>query len=1077
MADSIPTLGQIVRIRTRSYLVEDVELTPGYGSVIKLACVDDDAQGDSLEVIWELELDTEIVDESIWKNIGKKGFDNSKYFASYIHTIRWNCVTATDPKLFQAPFRAGIKIEAYQLEPLAKALQLPRVNLFIADDVGLGKTIEAGLIATELLLRRRVKEIVVSCPPTMLEQWKDELESRFGLTFEILDRKYIERIRQERGYGVNPWTTFPRFLISQRLLIDELYVGPLRDWLDNIRPGTLFIFDEAHHAAPASGARYAIDSKITKAVRDIAFRFEHKLFLSATPHNGHSNSFSALLEILDRNRFTRGVKVRKSDLEKVMVRRLKDDIREIAGGFPKRNPIQITIKDLPEDAPELQLSVLLNEYRKVRQQRLVDASKRKQVEGALLISGLQQRLLSSIEAFARTLRVHRRTMEKIWAGEIKEVEEIATPIDRQLLVGAIESDDDRSLLSEEEQATLENETVESATASTAGTTSSANITHEKELLTKMEEVAEIGRGQADARTISLLKWMKEKMCQGIKIPNELNNSQSPEWNDIRIIIFTEYEDTRRYLVEILRLAIKETHLADNRIEVFHGPTPSDKRAAIKRAFNLPPSEHPVRILVATDAAREGLNLQAHCWNLFHFDLPWNPSRLEQRNGRIDRKLQPAPEVNCHYFFYQQRLEDKILQTLVRKTDIIRKELGSLSMVLEERLADDLRLGIQHEDVAKLQKTIEDAGLEKSKQEAVTEELEASRKRQKDLQEEIDRLRGRINDAKKWIGFENDSLRDALSCSLEIMGAEPLKITDGSNQFVFPNLEVRYGSDPAWFNTLDVLRKPPEDGKHSYQWRKDSPIRPVVFNPPDGIDDSIVQLHLQHRVTQRLLGRFISQGFVYDDLSRACLTQSNDAIPRVILLGRISLYGKGAVRLHEEVLSVTARWIDPVNRKSKLSPYGRDSEIKTLDLLEESFKSTGNVKLSNTVQEKLLATVANDIEDLLPHLYTRGEESKADAEKKLQERGKIESKGMLVTLEDQKKRVAAEYGKAIPDQLELSFNEEEKRQLESNKKYWQRWLENVEDDIKREPDRIMEFYNVTSYRIEPIGIAYLWPVTG
>ena len=166
---------------------------------------------------------------------------NSRHFSAYIHTLRWNCVTATDPRIFQAPFRAGIRIDAYQLEPLRKALLLPRVNLFIADDVGLGKTIEAALIASELLLRRRVREILVACPPSMLGQWKDELEVRFGLTFEILDRAYLERIRQERGYGVNPWTTFPRFLISHNLLIDETYTGPLRDWLDNLRPGSLLI--------------------------------------------------------------------------------------------------------------------------------------------------------------------------------------------------------------------------------------------------------------------------------------------------------------------------------------------------------------------------------------------------------------------------------------------------------------------------------------------------------------------------------------------------------------------------------------------------------------------------------------------------------------------------------------------------------------------------------------------------------------------------------------------------------------------------------------------------------------------
>ena len=136
-------------------------------------------------------------------------------------------------------FRAGIKLDAYQLEPLRKALRLPRVNLFIADDVGLGKTIEAGLITRELLLRKKAKEVIVCCPPSMLFQWKDELEVRFGLTFEILDKDYMKRVRRERGFGVNPWSTHSRFLVSHRLLIDEAYTAPLRDWLGDFRSGTL----------------------------------------------------------------------------------------------------------------------------------------------------------------------------------------------------------------------------------------------------------------------------------------------------------------------------------------------------------------------------------------------------------------------------------------------------------------------------------------------------------------------------------------------------------------------------------------------------------------------------------------------------------------------------------------------------------------------------------------------------------------------------------------------------------------------------------------------------------------------
>jgi SNF2 family DNA or RNA helicase len=146
----------------------------------------------------------------------------------------------------------------------------------------------------------------VACPPSVILQWKDELENRFGLTFVVFDRDYVLSRRQERGYGVNPWTTHTRFIISHALLRDETYSGELRDWLKDFSPGSLLILDEAHNAAPASGARYAIDSYFTRVIRDISQRFEHRLFLSATPHNGHSNSFAALLEILDPSRRQRG---------------------------------------------------------------------------------------------------------------------------------------------------------------------------------------------------------------------------------------------------------------------------------------------------------------------------------------------------------------------------------------------------------------------------------------------------------------------------------------------------------------------------------------------------------------------------------------------------------------------------------------------------------------------------------------------------------------------------------------------------------------------------------------------------
>jgi hypothetical protein len=181
--ETVPRAGQIVGVRQRLYLVEQVvsPVNPSDSTLVQLSCVDDDAQGQPLEVLWEQELDAEVLSGEAWESIAARGFDPAQHFGAYLNTLRWNCVTSTDPKLLQSPFRAGIRLDAYQVEPRRKALLLPRVNLFIADDVGLGKTIEAGLIARELLLRKKVRDIVVACPPSMLLQWREELDiqSRF----------------------------------------------------------------------------------------------------------------------------------------------------------------------------------------------------------------------------------------------------------------------------------------------------------------------------------------------------------------------------------------------------------------------------------------------------------------------------------------------------------------------------------------------------------------------------------------------------------------------------------------------------------------------------------------------------------------------------------------------------------------------------------------------------------------------------------------------------------------------------------------------------------------------------------
>ena len=190
---------------------------------------------------------------------------------------------------------------------------MPRVNLLIADDVGLGKTIEAGLVIQELILRHRARTVLVVCPAGLQIQWRDQMRDKFGLEFRIVDSELMRELRRSRGIHANPWTHFPRLITSIDFLKRDRPLRLFREVLpDTGRPiprrFDILVVDEAHNVAP-SGPRPTTPS--TRSARRpsarIAPHFEHKLFLTATPHNGYRESFSALLELLDNQRFARGV--------------------------------------------------------------------------------------------------------------------------------------------------------------------------------------------------------------------------------------------------------------------------------------------------------------------------------------------------------------------------------------------------------------------------------------------------------------------------------------------------------------------------------------------------------------------------------------------------------------------------------------------------------------------------------------------------------------------------------------------------------------------------------------------------
>jgi hypothetical protein len=1057
-AGLIPKRGQVAKVRSRRYLVEEVEPAnePSWEqTLVTLSCLEDDAQGERLTVLWEREADAQILKEADWSHLAQKGFDPPHVFSAYLHALRWNLVTSTDPKLFQSPHRAGIQIMSYQLEPLKKALQMPRVNLFIADDVGLGKTIEAGLILREMIMRQKVKRIVIACPASLITQWQGEMESRFGLSFVIFDRDYLFNCRRERGYAVNPWTTHSQFIVSHSLLRDEQYASPLREWLKVHGSGSMLVLDEAHHAAPATSSSYAVDSQFTRGMRELTPLFEHRLFLSATPHNGHSNSFSALLAMLDPQRFIRGEEIKDPRLlDQVMVRRLKDELRDLVPGLglPKREVVQHDISGLPANAPDLALMQLLTEYRAVREKRL-EGHRAQQTAANLVIMTLQKRLFSSIEAFNSTLRVHRKSMEKLAV----ESQPDTTPLPSLLSeLNTPDGDDERADRPEEEVS----EGIELAVARATGRSRGPEPISAEEiaLLDRMTEIASQSRHLADPRltdkTWGLIPWLRTNLF-----------NPDGSWNNRRVLIFTEFTETKNYLRQQLEAAFANTDRVEERIATYQG---GGKLDDIKKAFNAEPKLFPLRILIATDAAREGVNFQNYCSDLFHFDIPWNPSRMEQRNGRIDRKLQREPVVRCHYFVFTQRPEDHVIRTLVRKTETIRKELGSLSPVLEQRIEDMFSEGIK----LSLAAAIETVDADSSGRKAVEEELESVRKRKTDLSAELLLLEDHLQKSQDYVGLTPPDFINAISTSLELNGCPPLK--GGPDRWQFPEIHGR-----AWFRAMDSLRAPKSKDQDFYEWRASSPIRPVVFKSPTHLDDDVVHLHLEHRIVQRLLGRLRSQGFVHSDLARACVGQTDDAIRRVVLLGRISLYGARASRLHDEIIAVAARWIDPISRKAPLTPYAEDTAKLTLAALERTFESARSRRVGEAVERMLQESAPHDVKDLLPYLNERAAVVTASAEEILSVRGRQEAEAMRRIIENQRKRILAkqEEARQRTAQLTLGFDRMELQQLEEDRKDWEKRLRAIDSEVEKEPARILRTYKVEAHRVEPIGVVYLWPISG
>ncbi|MDX9721517.1 MAG: DISARM system SNF2-like helicase DrmD [Myxococcota bacterium] len=675
---AFPREGMMATVRNRRALIARVKphaTDEGELHLVDLEYTDLDGGKNNDTVIWEREVGARLVEPGALPDVHAAPPMLPRDFDALIRASRWTALTpflATDGSdtiaelPLASPFHGAVQLEDFQLEPLLRALRMPRISLLLADDVGLGKTIEAGLILSELLLRRRIRRVLIMAPAALRDQWQQEMLDKFALPFDLIDRAETHKLRRRLGLDANPWRTFPRIITSYHYLRQP---DVLQDFMSSSRqrddavqlPWDLLIVDEAHNLMPAP---FGEDSQLASMLRTISPLFEHKLFLTATPHNGHTRSFSGLLEQLDPVRFTRTpefTEAEKQRVDEVLVRRLKRDINEQdeADGRQPRFPFRQLRKLHLDFAPrERTLAKAFALFRSAVKKAIGKQGRGAQLAGAFAVEVLNKRLLSCPSTFADswyryldgTRDPNEAAQGELFAAQRASEEELADDLEKQ----------DRARHA----------------ARTAGAWMKpllGTLTDELDAVTAALE----GLGLRPDSTAAPAYDARFEVLVGL-IDERLREGRT--WSDNeRLIVFTEYKTTLDDLQSRLAERYRDPLANPERIRVLYGGLDPAERRAIKDAFNDPTD--PVRVLLATDAASEGLNLQETARLLLHYEVPWNPSRLEQRNGRLDRHGQ-ARDVTIHHFTSDDDADLQFLTRVVEKVEQIREDLGSLGELFD-----------------------------------------------------------------------------------------------------------------------------------------------------------------------------------------------------------------------------------------------------------------------------------------------------------------------------------------------------------------------------------------------------------
>ncbi|WP_199235935.1 DISARM system SNF2-like helicase DrmD [Micromonospora sp. S4605] len=1036
-------IGKLVAVRGQRWVVSDVDRA-GQSTLVTLQSVEDGRYGHTLDVIWEVEPGRQVLPSGSLPQVTEGSFDPPQRLAAFLDAVRWSAVTSADVKTLQAPFRSGVAIEDYQLEPVARAVDAPRVNLLLADDVGLGKTIEAGLVAQELLLRHRARRIMIVCPAGLTLKWQDEMAEKFGLDFTIIDSERCAAVRRSHGSAANPFEVYPLSIVSlpwlrgqkaQRLLDEVLPAdGPTYP-----RTFDLLILDEAHHVAPAAPKQvYAVDSQQTKLIRRIAPHFTHRLFLSATPHNGYQASFTALLEILDNQRFARGVQPDQAAVKDTVVRRLKRDIENPDGSprFVERKASAIPVA-YPED--ERQIHALLTQFAELRRKRLNSQRGRKATDLVTLL--LKKRLFSSPAAFAHTVRVYLETLaSKKGTSSLSAGDDVPEWMDEFL--------DDLATYDDEQLAEAEDDALNRVRPMQPDPTSD-----ETALLEKMLDWAEAKEAQPDAKARELINYLTA-ICK----------PDGRHWTNERVVVFTEYRDTQLWLADLLR----QEGLGGDGLALLHGGTPTDEREQIRLAFQAHPTERPVRILLATDAASEGIDLQNHCHRLVNYDIPFNPNKLEQRIGRIDRYGQKVtPEIQ-HFVgtgfgkpvdSFEADLE--FLSRVATKVARMEEDLGSVNAVLSDAVQRRM-LGEQ------VGVDIDKAGKGRTGGSLPTEH---------NLREQVRRLRADLDKTVEELGITPTAVKRVVDTALDLARQQPLKrhiddkhLTDGL--YEVPPLTG------SWQRASAGLTAKLQDD--------DEPPRqlPVAFDPQVAKEDrdGIVLAHLNHplvAMSTRLLHAAVSNPDI--GLHRVTAVVSDDPTLEDVLVGaysRFVLVGADGVRLHEEVL-YAGGWAPEQGR------FRRLENLTTLGGILDRALTTGT-PASPLVQKRLAERWDRVRDGLVAAVDWRTNTRQEALARKLEQRQTVEQqrirhnldqfaatlRGALATSEE---GVGGQDSLFTSEQLvAMSKSKEELAQYRKDRQSWEERLSALEAERDRELDAVAARYRDPKPHRFPVAVVFVVP---